>query len=60
MKVTSQSAMFVDRSGLTIGLCSTGALLGAADCPVSPQVVVEASVGVKLVLGKSCTGNSEP
>lgn len=44
---------------LTVGLRNIRVLLGAADRPISPQIIVEASVGVELVLGKSCTGNGK-
>ena len=44
---------------LTVGLSSSRVLLVAAHRPVSPQVVVEASVGVELVLGEGCAGNGK-
>lgn len=44
---------------LTVGLCGTRVLLVAADA-VSSQAVVETSVGIELVLGKTCGGDGEP
>lgn len=44
---------------LTVGLCRARVLLAVANCAKPPQAVVEASIGVELVLGKGCAGDGE-